>query len=144
MGAPKTILIVDDSIELRVILKMRFEMEGYGVLEAENGRSGVATARREVPDLVVTDYAMPEMDGLKTAALLKQGSRTGAIPVLMLSSYPFTRSMIREMDRLRIDAFMPKPFDLSRLMQCIKYLLSPPSRRLCVSRVCDVPSMEPV
>ncbi|MCG8575612.1 MAG: response regulator transcription factor [Flavobacteriales bacterium] len=67
----KTILIIDDEPDIRLLVKYNLEKEGYIVLEAENGKRGVEIAAESNPDLILLDVMMPEMDGIETCEMLK-------------------------------------------------------------------------
>lgn len=67
----KTVLIIDDEPDLRMLVRYNLEKDGYVVLEAENGKSGVEIAKESHPDLILLDVMMPEMDGIETCEQLK-------------------------------------------------------------------------
>ena len=67
----KTILIIDDELDIRVLLKYNLEKEGYVVLEAPNGSAGIELAKTSKPDLILLDVMMPDMDGIETCELIK-------------------------------------------------------------------------
>ena len=73
------ILIVDDSPDIRTLLRMQLQMDGHEVLEAENGNLGVKAAKEHGPDLVVLDVMMPEMDGLEACSLIRAEPACAAI-----------------------------------------------------------------
>ncbi len=80
----KTILIVDDEEDIRIILRMRLE-KTYRVLEAASGRAALAIIRKDHPDLVVLDWAMPDMNGVDLLSELGRESATATLPVIMTS-----------------------------------------------------------
>ncbi len=81
----KTILVVDDDRNLRRLYKYELEAEGYRVILAENGREALALVSTEVPDLVLMDIRMPELDGLE--AMARTLKKHGRIPILLNSAY---------------------------------------------------------
>ncbi len=81
----KTILVVDDDRNLRRLYKYELEAEGYRVILAENGREALEMVSTEVPDLVVMDIRMPELDGLE--AMARTLKKHGRIPILLNSAY---------------------------------------------------------
>ena len=81
----KTILVVDDDKNLRRLYKYELEAEGYRVVLAENGREALEQVSREVPDLVLMDIRMPELDGLE--AMAHALKKHGRIPILLNSAY---------------------------------------------------------
>ena len=68
----KSILIIDDEPDIRTLLKYNLEKEGYKVIETDNGQNGIELARKYVPDLILLDVMMPDMDGIETCEKIKQ------------------------------------------------------------------------
>jgi CheY-like chemotaxis protein len=81
-----TILIAEDEIDLRSLLKNKLESEGFNVLEAENGKVGLEVAINQHPDMILLDIIMPVMDGLSMLKELKQNEQGRNIPVIILSN----------------------------------------------------------
>jgi two-component system, cell cycle response regulator DivK len=79
------ILIVDDEYTIRDLFKQLFEREGYRVIEADNGRDGVEAAMRERPHLILMNYLMPVMDGLKATAEIRRQPGLEKVPILLNS-----------------------------------------------------------
>ena len=79
---PQLILIVDDELRMRRFIRMNMELEGYQVIEAENGLHALDQIRQFTPDLAVMDVMMPEMDGFETLKLLREIS---TVPVILLT-----------------------------------------------------------
>ncbi|MCK5014688.1 MAG: response regulator [Candidatus Omnitrophica bacterium] len=104
----KKILIVDDEIELVELVKIRLETSGYEVITANSGLEGLAKAAGELPDLIVLDIGMAEMDGYSTLQKLKGEEKTKDIPVIMLTAYAKMKSLF-EMEG--ISDYIVKPFD---------------------------------
>jgi len=86
MENAKKILVVDDNRTIKMLLERRLSAEGYKVFTAGDGREGLATAARELPDLILSDVDMPVMDGGEMVAKLKGSVRTSHIPVIFLTS----------------------------------------------------------
>jgi CheY-like chemotaxis protein len=124
MAKTKKILLVDDSREIRFLLNARLTGTGFDVLEAENGREGIEQAKEHSPDLIITDYSMPEMDGLKASRILKTDPATKNTPIIILSSFPFGKEMIEEIKSIGIDCYMIKPYEFDLLYKKIQELLS--------------------
>ena len=82
----KKILIVDDDKVLLKILEKTLLSAGYSVAKAENGRDGIIAAREWLPDLIILDIMMPEMDGGETAEALRADALTKDIPIIFLTS----------------------------------------------------------
>jgi DNA-binding response OmpR family regulator len=114
-----TILVVDDEIKLRKMLRVYLEQAQYRVVEAGNGREALFVARHEKPDLVLLDQMMPEMDGWAFLSLFRQESD---IPIIMLTA------KIEESDKvvgleLGADDYVTKPFGVRELMARVKATL---------------------
>jgi CheY-like chemotaxis protein len=71
-GETHTVLVVDDDIAIRRLIRIMLELDGHTVLEAANGTDGIAVAYRYRPDFVVLDYMMPGLDGEQTALEIKE------------------------------------------------------------------------
>ena len=76
------ILVVDDEPRMTRFIRMNLELEGYVVIEAHNGLEALEKARTELPDLVLLDVMMPELDGFETLEMLRE---TSNVPVIMLT-----------------------------------------------------------
>jgi two-component system, OmpR family, alkaline phosphatase synthesis response regulator PhoP len=85
MNKQETILLVDDEADIIEMVKYNLEKEGYAVLTARNGKHALEEARH-IPDLIILDVMMPEMDGWEVLRQLKRDPRTADIPVLFLTA----------------------------------------------------------
>ena len=81
------VLIIDDDADQRAILRKLFELEGYCVEVAADGIDGIVSANRLLPQLIVVDFMMPDLDGRETIRRLKKGAQTAEIPVVALTAY---------------------------------------------------------
>jgi CheY-like chemotaxis protein len=107
---PTRVLIVDDDPATRQLFAANLQAEGHIVLEAEDGRHGLELARLEQPDLVVTDVAMPVLDGFQLAAALRRDERTCGIPFIFHSGDTTAENEVRAR-RLGAIAYLSKPLD---------------------------------
>ncbi len=82
----KTVLVVEDDPDLQEVLRLTFEREGFRVVQAEGGARALEYARAAVPDVVVLDLMLPEMDGLEVCRRLRADPALRRIPVLMLTA----------------------------------------------------------
>lgn len=117
--ARKRILVVDDEARMRRFVRMNLELEGYEVLEAENGLNALAKVRDELPDLVLLDVMMPDLDGFETLARLREFS---SVPVIMLTVKGDEEDRIRGLD-LGADDYVTKPFSPRELSSRIRAVL---------------------
>ena len=115
----KLILIVDDEGRMRRFMQMNLELEGYRVIEAENGLDAVDKVRENFPDLVVLDVMMPQMDGFEALELIRQTSK---VPVIMLTVRSEEDDKIKGLD-LGADDYITKPFSPRELASRIRAVL---------------------
>jgi signal transduction histidine kinase/ligand-binding sensor domain-containing protein/DNA-binding response OmpR family regulator len=115
------LLIVEDNGDLRKYLVAHFE-NMYNILEAENGLKGFEVAAQELPDLIISDVTMPEMDGFEFCKKLKSDLRTGHIPVILLTARSHEQDKIEGIETGAED-YITKPFSLDFLSARIKSLL---------------------
>jgi two-component system, cell cycle response regulator DivK len=117
------ILVVEDSPDLRKLLRLTFEGEGYEVLTAGDGLAAVETALRESPDAVVMDMSLPRLDGYNAARLMRREPALAGIPLIACTA--FNRWEWRgKAIAAGFDAFMTKPLDLRRLTATLATLLA--------------------
>lgn len=81
-----TVLIVDDSPTETHILKGILEKEGYEILTADNGKAGVDAAKKTLPDLILMDVVMPDMNGFQATRQLSRDTATSGIPVIIVTT----------------------------------------------------------
>jgi CheY-like chemotaxis protein len=112
------VLVVDDDSSARALCSINLLLEGLDVLEAEDGHLGLARARLELPDLVVTDVAMPGLDGFELAEALRSGQSTAQIPLIFLSGELDDGNKARA-HSLGALAYVTKPFDPPALAKLI-------------------------
>src|SRR5260370_2620438 len=114
-----TILIVDDEPRIRDFVRMNLELERYRVIEASNGVEALEQLRDNLPDLVVIDIMMPEMDGFETLRHIREVSN---VPVIMLTVRQNEQDKIRGLD-FGADDYIAKPFSPRELLSRIRALL---------------------
>lgn len=115
----KTVLVVDDEPHVVEFIAMNLELEGFRVVRAANGYEALEKAAREMPDLVVLDIMMPDIDGFETLEKLRDIS---AIPVIFLSAKGEEVDRIRGLD-LGADDYITKPFGPRELVSRIRAVL---------------------
>ncbi|WP_035670445.1 two-component regulator propeller domain-containing protein [Flavobacterium sp. 83] len=125
-----SLLIVEDNYELKDYLKKELENE-YKVLVANNGKSGIDLANEFLPDIILTDVMMPEMDGFDFCKNIKSDLRTSHIPVLMLTAKTEIEDRIEGIE-VGADAYMVKPFDMRLLRLRLSQLIT--SRQLIFNK----------
>ncbi len=117
----KTILVVDDNKDILRFLHNNLNEE-FRVLTAQNGREGLELAMEHVPDLVISDVMMPEMDGNQLCEKIKTDVRTSHIPVILLTAYSSSDSYVSGIE-LGADDYIPKPFNMHLLLIRIRNLI---------------------
>ena len=122
----KKILLVDDEALIAETTGMILEDEGYSVVIAHNGIDGLAKARDEAPDLIITDYMMPRMDGLEMVKNLRQEGLN--IPTIMATSLP-REKLPKSNRRAPYDAYLGKPFLDKDLLKAVRRLLNKGAER---------------
>lgn len=116
-----TILIIDDEDGMRSFIKS--QLEAYRILEASDGRQGLAMANQHLPDLIVLDYMMPEIDGIELASTLKKQPNTARIPIVLLTAHAGDAPRIAALES-GVNDFLTKPFSSSELRSRVKNILS--------------------
>jgi two-component system cell cycle response regulator DivK len=115
----KTVLIVEDQLEMRAINAVYLHHHGYNVLAADNGLDGIEAAREEHPDLILMDISIPGVDGITATEELKRDPVTGDIPVLIVTAHPYGSVGKRAIDA-GCDGYLTKPCDPRRLLQEVR------------------------
>ena len=119
----KTILVIDDKDEIRSVVIATLAHAGYAVRQARNGRDGILMVLAQRPDLILCDVRMPEMDGYRTLAAIRECRGTAAIPFILM-----TGSMGREEFRHAMvcgaDDYLMKPFTAHELVKAVKSRLA--------------------
>jgi len=122
MPAPTVLIVEDDPVILR-LLEVNFELEGFTVLLAHDGAEGIAVARDQHPDLVISDIMMPHTSGLELVSALRSDADTKAIPIILLSAKAQTSDLKVGMDA-GADDYVTKPFEPLDLVARVNELLS--------------------
>ena len=118
----ETILIVEDESNILELVKYNLDKEGYRVLTAIKGDTGLELARKNRPDLILLDLMLPELDGIEITKILKQNEKTAHIPIIMLTA------KVQETDKvlgleLGADDYVTKPFSPRELVARVKAVL---------------------
>jgi DNA-binding response OmpR family regulator len=124
------ILIVDDERNIVEALQYNLEKEGYRTLVAHDGGRAVELARQELPDLIVLDWMLPEMDGLEVCRVLKRDDHTRAIPIVMLTVRSGETDKVLGLE-IGADDYVTKPFShrelLARIHAILRRVAPPPA-----------------
>jgi two-component system, OmpR family, KDP operon response regulator KdpE len=110
------ILIIDDEIQIRRLLRITLEANDFQVIETENGKNGMLMAAMEHPDIILLDLGLPDIDGLLVLERLREWSTT---PVIILSVRDEEKTMIKALDS-GADDYLTKPFNSGELLARIR------------------------
>ncbi len=120
------ILLVEDNEMNRDMLSRRLQRKGFAVVIAEDGRSGVAMAASEAPDLILLDMSLPLVDGWEAARQIKAAARTKSIPIIALTAHAMAGDREKAL-AAGCDEYDTKPVEFPRLLAKIEAILG--SRR---------------
>lgn len=125
----KTVLIVDDEPDIIELLRYNLQKEGLAVLTAHNGKDAVQIALERIPDVVVLDVMMPEMDGFEVCLVLRANPQTANIPVLFLTAKAGEIDEILGLE-LGADDYIQKPISPRLLITRIKAQIRRSAQRI--------------
>lgn len=116
------ILIVDDDIAINELVKINLELSGYKVIQAPDGIKGFALAKQELPNAIILDVMMPEVDGYTVAQRIRQNPTTKNIPILMLTALSQLNDKVKGFD-IGVDDYLVKPFEMEELKVRLRAIL---------------------
>jgi CheY-like chemotaxis protein len=116
-SAASTILVIEDSVYLRLLLAEVFDAEGYRVHTAGHGAEALRILQDTAVDVILTDLRMPVMNGLKFATVVRADTRHAHIPIVLLSATPLKDS---QAGRHLFSAFLWKPSPLEEIIQAVR------------------------
>jgi two-component system cell cycle response regulator DivK len=121
--ARKCVLIVEDDPLSMMVASTIIAAQGYHVLQAMDGARGLELARRENPDLIITDVQMPGISGLEVSRYLKADVATRNIPIIVTTSYLLDKKELRASG---CDGFMAKPINIPEFLELIETIMRVP------------------
>ena len=116
------VLLVDDDPQVREVVRINLEMEGYAVREAANAEDGLAALEDEAPDLILLDVMMPQVDGWEMLRRVHERHGVGSIPVIMFSG-KVEEDSLRAATSRGAQGFIGKPFNPQQLIESTKQLV---------------------
>jgi DNA-binding response OmpR family regulator len=119
---PPRVLVVDDIADIRALIAINLELEGFDVRTAESGKECIAMVEVIQPDVITLDVAMPDLDGFSTAALLRARPSTADIPLVMVTARAQGFDLARGAE-IGVDAYVTKPFDPAELVRTVRKLV---------------------
>ena len=121
-NGPRTILVVDDFDDTRLLLRTWLERRGFRVIEAENGIQAINQAETESPDLIIMDMQMPQLDGLSATRRIRKLESMNSVPIVAVSAYG--ADQFREQALAAgCDEYVSTPFDPATLEGIIRSLV---------------------
>ena len=118
----KKVLVVDDEIHIVQVVAIKLRNNGFAVVTAENGQDAFNLACNETPDVIVTDFQMPEMTGVELIENLRNRPATADVPVIMLTARGFAIDD-EQKQNLKISVCLSKPFSPREVLQCVEDVL---------------------
>jgi len=121
-----TVLVIDDELQIRRLLRVCLDANGYRVLEASTGQEGISEAAQHRPDVVVLDLGLPDMDGVMVLKRLREWSK---VPVVVLSVRDREEDKVKALDN-GADDYLTKPFSTAELLARLRVAMrhgQPPS-----------------
>lgn len=119
----KTILVADDETHILHVVSLKLRNAGFRILTAQDGQEALELAQAEKPDLIITDYHMPQLSGLELCQRLKQDPATSSIPAIMLTArgYHLDPTDTEQSGILRM---LSKPFSPTQLLATVNEVLA--------------------
>ena len=122
IAGQKIMLLVDDNADVRYFIKSHFS-SGYHILEAKDGQEGLDMALKTIPNIIISDILMPDVDGFEFCRRIRKDERTSHIPILLLTALGSREHEIEGLS-LGADDYITKPFDLVILQTKVENILS--------------------
>ncbi|NEQ17224.1 MAG: response regulator transcription factor [Moorea sp. SIO3E2] len=123
------LLLIDDDPNLILLVKDYLEFRGYEVMTAEHGKEALDILEQDIPDMIICDVMMPEMDGYTLVEKVRDDSRTSCIPVLFLSAKGQSQDRIKGLNK-GADIYMVKPFEPEELVAQVESCLKQTARMM--------------
>ena len=141
MDKQKTILVVEDDPDTAEMLRAYFEAQGYEILITAWGKDALELCQKSLPDLIVQDIRLPDMDGYQVVSELRRNHRTSTIPIIFLTEKKARADKISGLKLGAVD-YITKPFDMQELRLRVRNALRRASYASLVSAVTGLPGKE--
>jgi diguanylate cyclase (GGDEF)-like protein len=132
------ILVIDDEATLLEVMRINLEIEGYEVVTALSGETGLVSAVVDEPDVILLDIMMPDVDGWEICQRLRSDTRTKYTPVIMLTALDETHNVVKGFES-GADDYLAKPFNNAELFARIRAVLSKAGKGLVVDPLTKLP-----
>src|SRR6186713_125552 len=117
------VLIIEDNIDHQMLFERFLTRAGYQTIGVASGAEGLASAQQHMPDLIILDLRLCDMDGWEVARVLKSDPRTRHIPVLILTAEPLERELLAT-PAFGCEAILLKPFHADKFLDTVAQLLA--------------------
>jgi len=138
-----TLLIVEDDLDIADMLNAYFRVQGYEVQTVNWGEDGVRAAQSGMPDLIILDIRLPDIDGFEVARRLRTNRRTRDIPIIFLTEKRGRDDRLKGLE-LQADDYITKPFDIAELRLRVRNALQRASQETLINPVTGMPEGKPV
>jgi len=116
----KTILVIEDQIPMLQILVYGFDSEGFNVIEAKNGKDGLAMALKEHPDLILLDIILPKLDGIEMLKKLRVDNWGKDVPVVVLTDLSDKETIAKTLENQSYDFFVKSESTIKHVVKRVK------------------------
>ena len=120
----KKILCIEDEPEMIALIKLILERKGFEVLEAVGGQEGLEVIRREMPDLILLDLMMPDVDGWEVFRQVRADERLKDIPVIVVTAKAQSIDKVLGLHIAKVDDYVTKPFGPQELLKRVNKVLA--------------------
>jgi len=127
MGSRKKVLIAEDYADMRTMTRIMVEAIGFDVIEAADGAEAIEQARKNKPDAVLMDIAMPVLNGITAATMIHQIDELANVPIIAVTAYG--REYLNDAGAYGFDAIIQKPVDIDDLKLVLEEKLNPGDQR---------------
>lgn len=120
------IMVVDDEMDIRFVIRKMLEKEGYEVIEADSGEQAMELLKDTVPDMILLDVMMPGLNGWETCEQIKSSEDLRQIPVVMLTAKTTEEDKVKALEKCGAQWHISKPLERSKFIETVKWLLESP------------------
>lgn len=126
----KRLAYIEDEAEMIDLVRLILGRRGYTVVGANGGREGLALVQKEIPDLILLDLMMPDMDGWDVYHQIKSDAKTRDIPVIVITAKAQNIDKILGLHIAKVDDYISKPFSPQELLERVEQVLSRPAKTI--------------
>lgn len=120
---PKRLVYIEDEVEMIDLVRLILGRRGYEVIGANGGTEGLEVVRRELPDLVLLDLMMPDLDGWEVFQQMKADEMTSSIPVIVVTAKAQTIDRVLGLHIAKVDDYISKPFSPQEIINSVEKVL---------------------